>query len=207
MTRKEKSEAKLNQLGIPINPFLPNIESREEANFRSAEEVARRAEALLAVAITAKGFDRAEVIEWLQSLGTWECVTPEEEAFLTNRDQSDKDNRNFSWRVESLWVLLWALGKVEKLNFPSTLCDIDFAYEAVTKASDFVAAAQLRDEEEILDEADLIYRIHWAGRDAELRGEDPPCELHPGIVYERHYALNWLIGYMDQDWDDVTTDT
>nr|WP_246762835.1 DUF4272 domain-containing protein [Rhizobium sp. NZLR1] len=28
-----------------------------------------------------------------------------------------------------------------------------------------------------------------------------------GAVYARHYALNWLIGYMDQDWDDISTDT
>jgi hypothetical protein len=27
------------------------------------------------------------------------------------------------------------------------------------------------------------------------------------VVYERHYALNWLTGYMDQDWDDISTDT
>ncbi|MCR9246223.1 MAG: DUF4272 domain-containing protein [bacterium] len=24
---------------------------------------------------------------------------------------------------------------------------------------------------------------------------------------ERHYALNWLIGYRNQAWDDVSTDT
>jgi len=27
------------------------------------------------------------------------------------------------------------------------------------------------------------------------------------IIVERHRALNWLIRYMNQDWDDVTTDT
>jgi hypothetical protein len=31
--------------------------------------------------------------------------------------------------------------------------------------------------------------------------------LHPSIVYERHYALNWLIQYLDQDWDNVQTNT
>jgi uncharacterized protein DUF4272 len=31
--------------------------------------------------------------------------------------------------------------------------------------------------------------------------------LDSGVVYERHYALNWLIGYMGREWDDVTTDT
>jgi len=28
-----------------------------------------------------------------------------------------------------------------------------------------------------------------------------------GIVIERHAALNWLIGYMGQSWDEITTDT
>jgi hypothetical protein len=32
-------------------------------------------------------------------------------------------------------------------------------------------------------------------------------DLHPGVAQERHHALNWLIGYMDQEWDKVSTDT
>jgi len=27
------------------------------------------------------------------------------------------------------------------------------------------------------------------------------------VTLERHYALNWLIGYMEQEWDDISTDT
>ena len=27
------------------------------------------------------------------------------------------------------------------------------------------------------------------------------------VVIERHHALNWLIGYENQQWDDVSTDT
>jgi hypothetical protein len=37
---------------------------------------------------------------------------------------------------------------------------------------------------------------------------EPPAESYnAGVVQERHYALNWLIGYCGQDWDDITTDT
>ena len=37
---------------------------------------------------------------------------------------------------------------------------------------------------------------------------DPPAESYDaGVVQERHYALNWLIGYCGQDWDNITTDT
>ena len=28
-----------------------------------------------------------------------------------------------------------------------------------------------------------------------------------GAVFERHYAYNWLTGYCDQDWDEISTDT
>ena len=49
--------------------------------------------------------------------------------------------------------------------------------------------------------------MHWAVVDARLRGQDAPSQIEAGIVYERHYALNWLIGYFGQDWDNVKTDT
>jgi len=29
----------------------------------------------------------------------------------------------------------------------------------------------------------------------------------PGVIYERHYALNWMIRYGEQEWDDVSFDT
>ena len=67
--------------------------------------------------------------------------------------------------------------------------------------------AKLRSKNEILDEADLIYRYHWSCVDAIMKGQYPPSDLSKGIVYERHYALNWLINYMDEEWDDITCDT
>jgi hypothetical protein len=58
----------------------------------------------------------------------------------------------------------------------------------------------------MLDQADLMYRYNWAVTDARINSK-PSADLEAGVVQERHYALNWLIGYMDQDWDDVSTDT
>ncbi len=58
-----------------------------------------------------------------------------------------------------------------------------------------------------LDQADVIYRYHWATTDARIKGQPSPAKLEGGVVQERHYVLNWLIGYMDQDWDDISTDT
>lgn len=43
--------------------------------------------------------------------------------------------------------------------------------------------------------------------EARVRRQPMPDDVEPGVVYERHYALNWLIGYMDQEWDEISTDT
>ena len=50
-------------------------------------------------------------------------------------------------------------------------------------------------------------RYDWAVVDARVKNKPCPVGLDPGVVQERHHALNWLIGYMDQEWDDVATDT
>lgn len=60
--------------------------------------------------------------------------------------------------------------------------------------------------DEILDAADLYYRLHWAAIELRLNGETSP-HVDEGVIRERHRALNWLIRYMDAEWDNVTTDT
>ena len=69
------------------------------------------------------------------------------------------------------------------------------------------AKARLRPQAEILDAADLIYRYNWAATDARINGRSAPAGLDGSVIYERHYALNWLIGYLDLPWDDISTDT
>jgi hypothetical protein len=32
-------------------------------------------------------------------------------------------------------------------------------------------------------------------------------EVSPEVVHERHYAINWIIGDIGQEWDDISTDT
>ncbi|WP_255264168.1 DUF4272 domain-containing protein [Peribacillus butanolivorans] len=34
-----------------------------------------------------------------------------------------------------------------------------------------------------------------------------PSSLDEGVVCERHYTLNWLVNYMEQEWEEVRTDT
>ena len=89
------------------------------------------------------------------------------------------------------------------------MCDFEHIEDLPDLTADpgeWIARSKLRDTEEILNELDLTYRIHWATRDAALNNKAIPRDFHPGIVFERHYALNWLVIYADE-WDDITTDT
>ena len=63
---------------------------------------------------------------------------------------------------------------------------------------------KVRKREEILDEADLTLRYDWACVDARVNGREAPASLEGGVVMERHYAFNWLIGGSDgAAWDEI----
>lgn len=129
--------------------------------------------------------------------------------FIQNAESSKHDRLQFVWRYEAAWVLLWALGYVEKIEKPIAICDVRRAIRIMKErsAEQFLAEAKLRSPTDILDQVDRIYRYHWAVTEARIHGKPAPAGLEPGVTLERHYALNWLIGYMDQEWDDVSTDT
>jgi len=209
MERKRRSEAALAVRGIPVNPFLSTLPEEEDIIVRSEDEVARRSVALAVVAARASGLEPEGALEFLESRGLWQAASREEQTFLLNPDPPAVDLVGFAWRFESLWVLLWALGYIEPLGFPDTLCDTQRAAQIVLGVPflDFLGNAALRTPGEILDQVDFIYRCHWATAEARFRDQPTPGNLDPGVVFERHYALNWLIHHQDQDWDDVTTET
>ena len=63
-------------------------------------------------------------------------------------------------------------------------------------------------QDDLLDEADLIFRYDWACVDARIKGEPAPAGLNSEVVYERHWGLNWLIDADGQnDWDLVSCNT
>ena len=76
----------------------------------------------------------------------------------------------------------------------------------LSATASFVQDAQLRSTAERFGACDEILEIHWAVRDAQLDNREIPNNYHPGVVRERHFALNWLT-YYDDEWDEITTDT
>lgn len=210
-TRKKATIELLQQIGIPILESLPVIPSSNQIIYRTEEEVATRIITLAAVAV--KGELRKSEIPF-QVLEKYaihpDDVSPWELHFLQNTAPDEQDFINAVWRYESLYVLMWAAGYTDGLHFPSEIVDVASLIEPIREYRDFeefLLNFNLRDINEILNELDLTYRLHWACVNAQLKNEPMPNNINASIVYERHYALNWLIDRYEENWDDVSTNT
>lgn len=208
-SRKKRSLAILKAEKIPFTQHLPAIGTEAQSTRRSTEQVAQRAMALCIVAAKGEGVDQETIGRLVNEYKLASLFTPKEKAFIANPNPTQHDRIQFTWRYECYWVMLWALGFVDTLDRPDAICDVRHAVSFLQQNGHdgFVKKSKLRSQSEILDAADLIYRYHWAVVDARINDREPPATLDAGVVMERHYALNWLIGYMDQEWDDISTDT
>ncbi len=207
--RKIRSEKIIKKNNVPINSYLPIIEDEHEALVRTKEEIANRALALLVVAVKAEGLEQ-EIVDSLVNIYKLENeFTPNEVSFINSKVPSQHDKTQFIWRYEAAWVMLWSLGYADELSYPNQICDVATAVTFMQERNkeQFISDSRLRSIGEILNEADLIYRYHWAVVEARVNNQPAPAEIDSSVVLERHYSLNWLIGYMGQKWDDVSTDT
>jgi hypothetical protein len=170
---------------------------------------------------------QAEARAILDKLNLWDAVSPKEKAFLDDPNPSEEVCQALVWRLESLWILTWALGYIDDPTWPDDMCDVPRLAAILSKYEGdpaFIAKAKLRPISELLDAQDLTMRIHWAIRDAVLRqggmipetldwSGDPefvPVTMSAavGVVEQRHYALNWLLNFLKpKNWDEVDTPT
>ena len=201
--RKQQSIALLKEQGVPYIEHLPVIETADNVRLRSAEEIARRAICCLITIQLACDIQNQQDVEDSRLF-----MTGLLDRFGTSTEQ---DWVNMVWKYEAYWPLIWALGLVDSLTFPDQICDCQKAIEVVsTKATfdEFMKDVQLRPIDDLLDEADLIFRYDWACVDARIKGEPAPAGLNSEVVYERHWGLNWLIDADGQnDWDHVSCNT
>lgn len=182
---------------------------------------------LWAVVLRAEGVPRAEILGIIEQHDLWQSLSPSEKVFLEDENPSPEECQRLVWQLESIWVLLWALGHIAQLDWPSGMCDVPRLAKLVRPHEvnpAFITSARLRTAEEILDAQDLIMRVHWAIRDAYLHqdGMIPvgldwsqnddwvPVNLSAevGVVEQRHHALNWLVNFLEpENWDNVDTPT
>ena len=192
-----------------LKPFkdLPWIVADEQVRLRNAKEVARRAICLFAVAAHAEvdgDFDANEFLSKHKLMGS---LSPNEIAFLEKKDRTEQENSTMTWRYEAVWSLLWSLNQFEEIGFPDSQSDASKSVKLIIdNPQALIDNAKLRPTKEILDSADLLYRCKWLCDEARQNGENLKG-LSSSVVYERLYALNWLIHHGNDDWDDVKTDS
>jgi len=210
--RKHKSEYLLKEDDIKVNKNLPYLRSEEEITLRAVEEVATRVTILAFTNLVAfNNITATEAITEIKKYDLWGAVTPDEKSFLENPTEERKNHE--TWKCEGIWLLMWALNIVDEIGQPNELANLkDIPYEVYPigqhkNPNDFINTQKsLRIKNEIIDANDLYYRMSWASVDARINNIEL-TELHGGVVYERHYALNWLTQYRNQEWDAVSCDT
>ena len=216
--RKQTTNRQLEHEGIPVCESLPPIVGDENAKIRSVKEIAERATGIVMAAIYAEILrdsgdvpaSRQKIRSIMAEYDAEQFLSPQERAFIADDAPEHEDIADFLWRYECYWVALWTLGFIENLDFPDSICDVSLAVSFLRDAGSvdaFIEQSVLRGVDEILDEADYIYRCDWACVDARIKRQPAPAGTDAGVVVERHRMLNWITCYLDQDWDDVRTDT
>ena len=218
--RRNKSMALLRDRHIYVTPWLPLLWERAEEPGRTVEEVCRRAAALLIVSLYSEcrvgehmsyEESREFVKPIIEGYGAEGFFSPGEKAYLDDPNSTEQTQIQYAWQYENLWVMEWALGLTDDLFWPTRICDVPQSVRIMREypsMEELTAAARLRPRKELLDQADLIYRLHWACVDARVMGMPAPQELEEGVVMERHRALFWLAGCDEMcPWDDVDLST
>lgn len=210
--RKASNERRMLAEGVAVPAHLPTVVDEHQLMLRAPSEVAERALALFLVALRAESVGAGDPIpisemQERQPVG-WQALSPAESDFMFDPSPSAQTVTEMSWRYEALQLLMWALN-LSELPPPTEICDVGQLIGGLLEADEksMVSNAHLRYPPVVLDTLDLHYRYHWATRQADMTGEEIPGGLDPGVVLERHHALNWLTRFEEAPWDDVDTPT
>lgn len=206
VSRKARSIAVLKQRGVPVNDSLPPLGGDADFGVRSAEDVLRRARGRLIFFMRSQfAVDNAPFSEYrkaMNELNAWGDLSPHELKTVEAETLTQRQIVDSSWAIEGVVALAWVIGLEPELGWPSDACDVRRAVTLVRQAT----SGKVRPLSEILDAADLHYRIHWACRQlVQLEGKAPPHSVLPSVVIERRHALEWVI--CPEGWDDVDLST
>ncbi len=215
LERRLRSEGYCKSRYIPVyqNPNALFVEAEEKVTLRTTDEVVDRAIALCYLELKSEEADTKMLTDFEKRYDVMAKLAIAEKLFALATNPTKQQMIDANWRAESFHVMLWALGYIDNLDYPNKVCIVaeDVKHLFSKTEAEFRTKAKLRTKAEILDQADFILRLHWACVEEDqhpvARPSKEMLELDRSVIYERHYSLNWLINYLNQDWDDVTTDT
>jgi hypothetical protein len=200
---KQQNEQRLLELGVAVNPALPQMEQAAELRPRSAAQVATRAWVLSHVMGVGFGRSADDVLDQLRGADLLDFLTPRERTFLRKPKFTHSDRAWAACRSEAVHGCAWAMGLLETgplEKIPPTLAS-HFPHGDPHPS---IRAARLRPFDELYIRADLNYRLHWSARQSRFEGSAFP--LPEAQIQLRRHALDWIVG-LPYDWDDIPLDT
>lgn len=192
--RKSASHQRMNQQNTPFLSALPTLPLIQNTHRRTSEEVWQRL--LVETALTAKA-DGLPAPQWLD---VRQAIAPQqlsraEADFLDSQRPDVNDQIDFLWRAERARVLAWSLKMEAEMPWPSkTTLPEELLSRVENQLGKSPASHELRSQGQMLDQADLCYRLHWSVLNAQYMDRDPPAQLQADVLAERHHALAWLLG-------------
>jgi hypothetical protein len=201
---RKQSESLLKARGVKINPHLPFIEPIESLAPPDATIVGARCFVLGYLTGVCYEVPTREIASELHKWKLWDFVSSDENQLLGEEEPSRQTRINCGWLTECIQVLAWGLGLAELDHWRE--CDDDLAdrFPLYTDPWEVIIHAHLRPFQEVYQQSDLLYRLHWAVKNSKDRGKN--AGLNWEVIQERHKGINWLSG-LERDWDEVTTDT
>jgi len=204
--RKENSEQMFVDWGLaPLKDNLPPMEEDEQIEIRSGEDIARRVLVLSYLNCAALQPELSDhIVRFLSEESLWQFTTAREQEIFSQTALSEDDQDYVAWRNESIWVMLWALNKIDALEFPVEPVDVMKVIKLIPpffeSTDSFVATAATRAKAEIMQQADLYFRLCWAVRESE-RDKSDALPFDAGVAFERYFAIEWIKG-VRSEWED-----
>jgi len=201
--RKENTEKLFEEHGLPPLQYeLPPMEEDAEINVRSGDEIARRLLVLGYLNCVAVQPDLNEqVIQFLIQENLWSLVSDRERVIFETTNLSEEDHDYVAWRNESIWLMLWAIMKIDALEFPADELNpgqlVRLIPQFFEPVGSFATQAVTRSKTEIMDQADLHFRLCWAVREHE-QNASAVLPFVAGVAFERHFALEWIKNVRDE---------
>ena len=208
LARKQTTENYLRNRGVPVNPHLPLTESPEELSIATPQQVAWRVCVLSGLVARSCGAPRELVMHFFKSDGLFEHMLASEAELACASSLTPEQTAGTKWQVEGLWELAWVLCLIPRPDHFQTCGNelVTLVPKPGARVGEFVARAQMRSPDELLTEVDMLYRLHWAVREASLQRQRIPTGLPYNVTHERLRAINWVIS-SDVSWEDTDIST
>ncbi len=157
----------------------------------------------------------AKIIDWLKREKIWEYVSQKERRLFEGKVTDEPSLMNFSWQMESAYVLAWSLGLVKDISEncePMNDKEFKDLSENVPPIGgdlgEFLSNLNYIDKIKIIDENLFNELVTTYLRDIYFSGKSSTSHINPTVSFERHKSLNWLRRFSGiEEWDETDTST